>query len=63
MFSNVDFESMYMSQSSFDPYNGKTIADAKFIQMSEGDEVSTAVRLRFTDGDYVLLGITWMVRR
>jgi hypothetical protein len=63
MFSNIDFKSMYMSQSSFDPYNGKTIESAKFIQMSEGDEVSTAVRLRFTDGDYVLLGVTWMVRR
>lgn len=63
MFSDIDFESLYLSQSSFDPYIGKTIAEAKFIQVSEGDEVSTAARLRFTDGDYVLLGITWMVRR
>lgn len=59
MFNNLDIP--YLSQQSFDPYVGKTIESAKFIQMSEGNEVSTAVRLRFTDGDYVLLGITWMV--
>ena len=62
MFKNIDFESMIMSQKDFDRYQGKSIASAEFIQMSEGTEVSNALRLEFTDGDYVVLGICWLIK-
>jgi hypothetical protein len=63
MFSTIDFESLVITQSDLDKYKGKTIESLRLSQVAEGTDFASAVRLRFTDGDYVLLGITWMIRR